>query len=131
MNTLSLNNIGVNGNDQKITLHQMKISSPFTASSLLHAAFGFGLLLLLTGCFGKDKGNSATAAPPVSSAPPAVPVDGMVLLPATLAEELEVTGSLVANQQVDIVSELTRKLVRVDVKEGSYVKTGDLLFQLD
>jgi membrane fusion protein (multidrug efflux system) len=59
------------------------------------------------------------------------PVDGVVVQPGEVSEKLEVTGTLVANQQVDIVSELTRKIVRVNVKEGSKVKAGTLLFQLD
>jgi membrane fusion protein (multidrug efflux system) len=106
------------------------LSSIFSTKAL-HSFWGLALLILLAGCYGKDKGGSVVAATPVSSAPPAIPVDGMVVKPASLSEELEVTGSLVANQQVDVVSELTRKLVRVNVKEGSYVRTGDLLFQLD
>jgi len=32
---------------------------------------------------------------------------------------------------VDIVSELTRKIVRVNIKEGNFVTAGTLLFQLD
>ena len=59
------------------------------------------------------------------------PVDGLIVQPGEINEELEVTGTLVANQQVEIVSELTRKVVRVNVKEGSKVKEGTLLFQLD
>lgn len=98
--------------------------------SLLAAVFGIFILVLLTGCYGKVK-EASDAIPAAHTVPPATPVDGMVIRPASLTEELEVTGSLVANQQVDIASELTRKIVRVNVKEGSYVRTGELLFQLD
>jgi membrane fusion protein (multidrug efflux system) len=59
------------------------------------------------------------------------PVDGIVVQPSEIREEIEVTGTLVANQQVEIVSELTRKIIRVNAKEGSTVKKGTLLFQLD
>jgi membrane fusion protein, multidrug efflux system len=59
------------------------------------------------------------------------PVDGIVVQPTELNEELEVIGTLVANQQVAIVSELTRKIVRVNVKEGARVNEGTLLFKLD
>jgi len=93
--------------------------------------FGILILTLLTGCYGKEKDSAAAVAAQLNTAPPATPVDGMVIQPTTLAEELEVTGTLVANQQVDIASELTRKIVRVNVKEGSFVRKGDLLFQLD
>ena len=93
---------------------------------------GFWLLaFIIEACVSKaDDLNSKPEAP----AKPAVvytPVDGQIVQPGEVSEELEVTGTLVANQQVDIVSELTRKVVRVNVKEGSRVKEGALLFQLD
>ncbi|HTI08642.1 MAG TPA: efflux RND transporter periplasmic adaptor subunit [Puia sp.] len=96
-----------------------------------NAFLGLLVLALFTGCYGKEKDSAAAVAAQLNTAPPATPVDGMVIQPTSLAEELEVTGSLVANQQVDIASELTRKIVRVNVKEGSFVRKGDLLFQLD
>ncbi|MEO5999591.1 MAG: efflux RND transporter periplasmic adaptor subunit [Chitinophagaceae bacterium] len=86
-------------------------------------------LVLFTGCFSTDK---TTSLPPeVSAVSPETPVDGIIIQPSILKEELEITGTLVANQQVDIVSELTRKIVQVTVKEGSVVRAGDLLFQMD
>src|SRR5688500_15878294 len=62
---------------------------------------------------------------------PGIPVDGTVVTPAVLHDQLEVTGTILANQQVKIVSELTRKVVKVNIKEGSKVKQGKLLFRLD
>lgn len=89
--------------------------------------FYLAALFFIAGCAANGKEPSPVAA----AAPQATPVDGDVLRNSVLKEELEVTGTLVANQQVDIVSELTRKVVRVNVREGSVVSTGDLLFQLD
>lgn len=60
-----------------------------------------------------------------------IPVDAMVVSPAVMHDQLEVTGTILANQQVHIVSELTRKVVKVNVREGSHVKRGTLLFLLD
>ena len=84
------------------------------------------LIAIITGCFaeGKEKNTAIPAAAAVNT----IPVDGNIIKPATLQEELEITGSLAANQQVDIVSELTRKIIRVNVKEGAYVQAGQLLF---
>lgn len=62
---------------------------------------------------------------------PAVPADGYIVQPTAFSEEIEITGTLVANQEVTIASELMRKIVRVQVKEGNYVQAGTLLFQLD
>jgi membrane fusion protein, multidrug efflux system len=84
---------------------------------------------ILQGCYIQAKENDKTPQP--VSAPPATPVDAVVLQSEALNEELEVTGNLLANQHVEIVSELTRKVVQVHVREGSIVRKNDLLFQLD
>lgn len=60
-----------------------------------------------------------------------IPVDATVLRPSVVSDQLEVTGTILAYQQVDIVSELTRKVIKVNVREGSRVKKGTLLFLLD
>jgi membrane fusion protein, multidrug efflux system len=98
---------------------------------VLPYVLGFWLLaFIIEACVSKadDLSNKATTNKPTIVY---TPVDGVVVQPGKVSEELEVTGTLVANQQVDIVSELTRKIVRVNVKEGSKVKKGTLLFQLD
>src|SRR5688572_15724586 len=98
---------------------------------VLPYVLGFWLLaFLIEACVSKadDLGNKAVASKPEIVY---TPVDGVIVQPAEVSEEFEVTGTLVANQQVEIVSELTRKVVRVNVKEGSKVKEGTLLFQLD
>lgn len=84
---------------------------------------------IIAGCTSQAAENKAAA--PSKSIPVGTPVDAVVIQPGVVKESLEVTGTLVANQHVDLVSELTRKVVRVNVKEGSFVKQGALLFQLD
>jgi membrane fusion protein (multidrug efflux system) len=84
---------------------------------------------ILAGCYSQAAENKAAA--PSKSIPVGTPVDAVVIQPGVVKESLEVTGTLVANQHVDLVSELTRKVIRVNVKEGSFVKQGALLFQLD
>lgn len=98
--------------------------------SLLYVAGFWTLAFTIEACVSKADDLSEKA---VLSKPAIVytPVDGIVIRPGEIREEFEVTGTLVANQQVDIVSELTRKLIHVNVKEGSHVRKGELLFQLD
>lgn len=60
-----------------------------------------------------------------------IPVDATIVTARVLYDRLEVAGTILANQQVSIVSELTRKVVSVNVREGSKVKKGALLFRLD
>ncbi|MEO8404584.1 MAG: efflux RND transporter periplasmic adaptor subunit [Chitinophagaceae bacterium] len=96
---------------------------------LLAIASSLLLITLITGCYAK--GGEEKTSIPVAAVAPGLPVDGNIVKPSALKEEIEITGSLEANQQVDIVSELTRKITRVNVKEGAYVQAGQLLFELD
>ena len=85
-------------------------------------------ILFISGCYAKAKDRPDNAPPAIVQA---IPADGNIIKAGNLKEELEVTGNLVANQQVTLVSELTRRLVQVNVKEGNLVQKGQLLFQLD
>lgn len=109
-----------------LTKSQVPAHRQYLAAALAAALFFF-MISLLTGCAASAKEKNKEPAAAVQ----ATPVDGLVIKPSLLKEELEITGTLAANQQVDIVSELTRKIVRVNVKEGAYVQQGQLLFELD
>jgi membrane fusion protein, multidrug efflux system len=81
--------------------------------------------------------SSRLAPAPVPSASPvggaAEPLRsvGVVVAPASMQETARSVGTLVANESVDIVPELSRRLVRVLVTEGAFVEKGALLFALD
>jgi len=47
------------------------------------------------------------------------------------ARTLSTVGTLRANESVTLVSEISRRLVKIQVEEGSQVAAGDLLFKLD
>lgn len=47
------------------------------------------------------------------------------------AQTVSTVGTLRANETVVLVSELSRRLVKIQVEEGSDVAAGDLLFKLD
>ncbi len=53
------------------------------------------------------------------------------MAPGAVKQLIEIAGTLAANQEVSISSELTKKVVSVPVKEGHIVGKGALLFQLD
>ena len=99
-------------------------------SSPLLAALAYFSIMFIGGCYVKaeEKAKTVVAASPVSSG---VPVDGYIVQPAVLKDEIEITGSLKPNQEVDIVSELPRKIVRINAKDGALVKAGQLLFEMD
>ncbi|MFC5412851.1 efflux RND transporter periplasmic adaptor subunit [Larkinella bovis] len=80
--------------------------------------------------------NKATPAKKLTTSAPAsddqrIVADVFVVKPETVAEELQTTGTIAANQEVDLVSEVARKLTRIHAREGSYVTQGTLLFKLD
>jgi membrane fusion protein (multidrug efflux system) len=60
-----------------------------------------------------------------------IPVDAAIVTPGKLSDQLVVTGTILANQEVSLVSELTRKITGIYVREGSMVKKGAVLFELD
>ncbi|AKT36950.1 efflux RND transporter periplasmic adaptor subunit [Chondromyces crocatus] len=85
---------------------------------------------------GASAGAAPTGAPsqkpvagPSSQAP--LLVDVHVAKPEPLELTVPATGSLIAHESVDLVSELSRRLIKVQAKEGQPVKKGDVLFQLD
>jgi membrane fusion protein (multidrug efflux system) len=70
-------------------------------------------------------------APATAAAVVAIPVEGHIVQDTMADYRVETVGTLRAREQVDIVSEIQRKLVSIYLKEGSFVKKGQVLFQLD
>ncbi len=62
---------------------------------------------------------------------PAVPVTALVLHTQKLDNSITSTGNIMANEEVEIRSEVQGKIVRIAFKEGARVKKGDLLVKID
>jgi membrane fusion protein (multidrug efflux system) len=77
--------------------------------------------------------DSATKAGAASSAakPQALPVDVRIVTEQSGAHWETAIGSLLPNQSVTIMSELPRKITHVMFRDGSVVKKGQILYQLD
>jgi membrane fusion protein (multidrug efflux system) len=75
------------------------------------------------------RGTSEIKAVTVSN--PVVPVECFLARDTTVNYQLETVGTLRANEQVEIVSEISRKIVSIYMKEGTRVTKGQLLFKLD
>lgn len=60
-----------------------------------------------------------------------VPADGYILKTATLENEIQAVGTIRANEEVEIRSEVSRKIVGIYFKEGSLIGKGKTLFKLD
>ena len=76
---------------------------------------------------------SASARPAPSASPAAGPlaVDVIAVKGEPHARDVIATGQLAPAEAVEIVSELSRRLVRIRADEGAQVKEGEVLFEVD
>ncbi len=84
-------------------------------------AYGLFLAAVVAGCQQKMRGETADV--------PVVPVSHPV--ERVVTDYVDFTGRTNAVQSVDIIARVTGYLVQMPFKEGSEVKAGDLLFQID
>lgn len=105
----------------------MRFTLPLTlgAAALLSAFAGYALQ--------RKPASGPGAAVATSAAPVAAPVPVDVVTVALEAFDVQVqaTGTLLARESVELVSELSRRLVKVRAEEGAQVKKGQVLFELD
>ncbi len=97
---------------------------------IIYSLLAVGLLALVTyriidnkkeSSQGKQKGGSQLA----------ITVDGMVLIPQEFSENLSLSGSLEANEQLELRSEISGIVEKINFKEGSKVSKGQILFQVN
>ncbi len=60
-----------------------------------------------------------------------LPVYTHEVQPRLLQERISATGTLTADEAVDLVSELSGKVVAIQFEEGTQVRKGDVLFKID
>lgn len=77
--------------------------------------------------------NENKAAPGMGAqkAQAATTVEGIVLQPQKFAENLSLSGSLEANEQIEIRSEVSGIVEDINFKEGSKVSKGQVLFRVN
>lgn len=78
--------------------------------------------------------NSEKAEKVVSGTPASkgtLPVTGIVARHSVVANGFPVTGTLLANEEVDLVAEIVGKVRKIYFQEGSWVRKGDLLLKVD
>lgn len=82
--------------------------------------------IALSGCK-SEKPAAASAARPASS--PTLPVYTHTVRAAPLEEKITATGSVMAEESVELTSEIAGIVTTVNFAEGSRVAAGDLLFK--
>jgi membrane fusion protein (multidrug efflux system) len=95
------------------------------AAALAALAFAWALRAALP----DDAGAQEGARRPAPDAP--LEADAYVVAPSTVRDAVRTVGTLAANESVDVVPELSRRLVAAPVVEGTAVEEGTLLFKLD
>ncbi|MET0411213.1 MAG: efflux RND transporter periplasmic adaptor subunit [Polyangiaceae bacterium] len=77
------------------------------------------------------RASASGASPASATAPAALTVEVHTVQPEALELQVTATGTLLGRESVQIVSELSRRLVAVRADEGQRVAKGDILFELD
>jgi len=80
---------------------------------------------------GGNAANAQQPAPAPSHLASALPVNVYVARTSHLSRGIQATGSLVANEEVELTSESAGKVIAINFQEGSHVKKGDLLIKIN
>ena len=84
-------------------------------------------LLLMTGC-----GNTEAKLPAQAEEPPKpIAVSLVTAQERALPTALDVTGTLMADAQTDIASEIEQRVVEISVERGQYVTAGQVVARMD
>ena len=81
----------------------------------------------------KEKGLQTESAPTAGLGGrglETLPVNGYLLEPSYISTGIRAAGSLVANEEVDITTEISGMVVNIYFQEGNFVKEGDLLMKM-
>jgi len=92
----------------------------------LPALCALWLILVTAGC--KEKSAPATSA---GNAPRPVEVRGIVVQPRLLEQKITSTGSLLANEEVEVRPETSGRITAISFEEGTFVGKGSLLVKID
>jgi membrane fusion protein (multidrug efflux system) len=95
------------------------------------AAAGIAAAVLLAAAALRAPSETAPGGPAADAPERAVRAQAWVARAEPVRETVRTVGNLAANESVDVVPELSRRLVSVDVAEGTEVEEGQRLFQLD
>ncbi|MEM8966960.1 MAG: efflux RND transporter periplasmic adaptor subunit [Bacteroidota bacterium] len=79
----------------------------------------------------KESNLNASAATTSPAAPKAIPVNAVVVEPKRLSDQIQITGAVLANESLEIRSEISGKVTGIYFQEGQEVKRGALLLTIN
>ncbi|MDO5571774.1 MAG: efflux RND transporter periplasmic adaptor subunit [Bacteroidales bacterium] len=89
-------------------------------------------LLISLGTYYIKNSNAGNTKQDVNIKKAAVlPVSGIIAQYKTNSDGIQANGTLLANEEVDLVAEITGKVVGIYFQEGKAVKKGDMLLKVD
>jgi membrane fusion protein (multidrug efflux system) len=94
----------------------------------LFSAFFILLSLVFNSCKDKKKDTDSQQAGPAQQ--PAMSVEGLIAKSLTLSADIEVPGTLLANESTEIHPEVSGRLTQLNVREGAFIAKGALLAKL-
>ena len=83
--------------------------------------------LAVLGCTTQAADNENAASGPATR----LTVDVKIVRASALIQEESVPGSVLAKREITITSEVSKKVIAIHFKDGSYVNRGQLLYKLD
>ena len=99
--------------------------------SILLAIIGLIILVLITSPKLSLFSTDTTLAGADARTDTRLPVSIHVLVPGKVEDKIRSTGSVIANEEVELRSEIGGKIVRIAFREGSPVRKGELLVKID
>ena len=90
--------------------------------------FSFLVALVLIGCRGEKKKESMGGGSGKKNGP--LTVDYYVIDRSSISSNIEVPGSILPNEETEIRSEISGRIVQLDLNEGAFVKKSQLLVKL-
>jgi membrane fusion protein, multidrug efflux system len=101
--------------------------------TLRSASFSLILLssILFFSCGDSDRKKEAQQQQRGGSQRPPVRAEAITVSTSTLLDNIEIPGSIVANETTEIHPEVSGLITRIYFKEGSYVSKGSILFKLN
>lgn len=96
---------------------------------VFYSLTGF-ILIASAGCSSKKKTSTTTEKKGGPDAQRPMRVDAFIVKTSSVAENIEVPGSLIANEATEIHPEISGRLVNLNVAEGKFVSRGSLLAKI-
>lgn len=94
-------------------------------------AIGLVVLAIAIALYRSLSGDAAVAPSRSGDSSEALRAEAYVVAPSPITSTVRTVGTLAANESVEVVAELSRRLVGVEVEEGTEVQKDALLFKLD